>query len=333
MADLHDSKPDLMRLWIPFTVLHVSGQAGIFIILVTIFLSSQVHFHPTIVNFWIAWFIYSVSYSLQLYHSNHEDILDGSSILCRVQAVLVDGASALAGTAALIAVAQVWYSLQRAPLTNTIFKLTQNEIRRRRIIMSFLIALPYLVFIAFGISAYIVNVGSKLKYTSDNGLYCSLHMDEFSRYSIPGFCVAVVMVVVIFEIAIMVKYIKIRRQASSAFPLAERTFPIALAIRVMIFSIVSLLVLCIGVFFMSNNLPSWPYMMQASLPLAAVITFGSQQDLLRAWCFWKPRTAPSTTPKHHVRQFSLDTASTYSSTTDSLGADSSQDMEKVSSIA
>jgi len=64
VLNLHDSEP-LTRLWIPFTVLHVSGQAGIFIILLTIFLSSQVHFHPTIVNFWIAWFIYSVSYSLK----------------------------------------------------------------------------------------------------------------------------------------------------------------------------------------------------------------------------------------------------------------------------
>ncbi|THV07539.1 hypothetical protein K435DRAFT_260649 [Dendrothele bispora CBS 962.96] len=211
-------EPDLGYLWTPFIILHMLGQAGILAILLTIFLSKQVHFHPTIINFWITWFIYSVSYSLQLYRNNREEVLGA------------------------------------------------------------LISLPYLVFIAFGISSYIIGM-RYLHYTGKaNQLYCSLHIDEFSRYSIPAYCVAIITVVIIFEIAIIVKYIQTRRKASSAFPLDDRAFPVSLTIRVMIFSIASLSVLCITVFYLSNELPPWPYMMQASLPLAAVITFGFQES-------------------------------------------------------
>ncbi|KAF5368625.1 hypothetical protein D9758_002267 [Tetrapyrgos nigripes] len=296
--DLPSAKPKLGHLWVPFITLHLIGQVGIVLILLTNSFAKTVHFHPTIVNFSVTWLIYSVSYSLQLYSSHHKRDPDYVGPLCRVQAVLVDGVPALAATAALITVAQIWFSLQRAPSTSSIFKPTLSETRRHRLILAFLIILPYIVFFAFGLASYLYGTRYQNS-TGLNELYCSMDRDEF----IPAYCTAIVVVVIIFQVAIMVKYIKTRRKASDAFPLTDKTFPASLAVRVMIFSVVALLVLCIGVSFMSNDLSSYPYMMQASLPLAAVITFGSQQNLLRVWCFWR-RQPSSDKPGLHVRQTS-----------------------------
>jgi len=112
-----------------------------------------------------------------------------------------------------------------------------------------------------------------------NGLYCSLNVDGFSRYMIPAYCAALMLGLLGFEIAIFVKYWKTRTNASRAFTLLKRDLPFSFLVRMSLFSLASVMVLSVGVFFISDDLIPYPYMLQATLPLLAVVVFG--MDLLQ----------------------------------------------------
>ncbi|KAH7880944.1 uncharacterized protein C8R40DRAFT_1075906 [Lentinula edodes] len=97
-----------------------------------------------------------------------------------------------------------------------------------------------------------------------NGLYCSLHVDGFSRYSIPAYCTVVMTFLLGFEVAISYKYWRTRATTARAFTLLKRDLPFSLILRMLLFSVVSVMVISIGIIYMSNWLVPWPYMMQAT---------------------------------------------------------------------
>ncbi|KAF8922041.1 hypothetical protein CPB85DRAFT_17877 [Mucidula mucida] len=79
------------------------------------------------------------------------------------------------------------------------------------------------------------------------------------------------------------------------------TFTIASAVlgakypEKILFSLYSVVVFSVAISFMSNysRTVAWPYMVEASVPLCAVVIFGSQRDFFDVWCFWRHERPPA----------------------------------------
>ncbi|KAJ3934579.1 MAG: hypothetical protein NXY57DRAFT_659284 [Lentinula lateritia] len=224
------------HLWVPFITLHVVGEVGTMLLLLTYFFSKNVHRHPTLVNFWITWLIYS--------------------------AAMVDGSPSMVVTAGLVAVIQIWKKVHRPP--NSIYKLTSSAKQKSRISLVLFLFVPYMVFLVFSIGSALVGRTDFSLTNPMNGLYCSLHVDGFSRYSIPAYCTVVMTCLLGFEVAISYKYWRTRATTARAFTLLKRDLPFSLILRMLLFSVVSVMVISIGIIYMSNWLVPWPYMMQAT---------------------------------------------------------------------
>ncbi|KAJ4485834.1 hypothetical protein J3R30DRAFT_1413640 [Lentinula aciculospora] len=179
--------PDLAYLWAPFIILHVLAEVGSILLLLTYFFSKNVHRPPTLVNFWITWLIYSVSYSLLLYDKQQYSHPD---TLCRVQAAMVDGSSSMVVTAGLVAVVQP---------PHVIYKSTSTARLKSRIRLVLCLFVPYMVFLAFSVGTALVGRKNFLLTNPMNGLYCSLDVDGFSRYAIPAYCIVVMTCLLGFE--------------------------------------------------------------------------------------------------------------------------------------
>ncbi|KAE9398436.1 hypothetical protein BT96DRAFT_994787 [Gymnopus androsaceus JB14] len=206
--------------------------------------------------------------------------------LCRVQAAMVDGSSSMVATAGFVAVS--------AELPQSIYSSTSTERKASRIQLVLGLFVPYAVFLTFSIWSALVGKQNFQLFNPMNGLYCSLHVDGFSRYGIPAYCTAIMIVLLCLQVAILVKYWQTRAKASRAFTLLKREIPFSLILRMSLFSVASILVFSTGVLFMSDLLTPWPYIVEAALPLLAVCIFGTQKDLVAVWaCRRHPKKIPS----------------------------------------
>ncbi|KIK70710.1 hypothetical protein GYMLUDRAFT_288200 [Collybiopsis luxurians FD-317 M1] len=248
------------------------------VLLLTYFFSKNVHRPCTLVNFWITWLIYSISYSLLLYDRQQYTTPD---TLCRIQATMVDGSSALVATSGFAAIIQIWLQVQSPSQFTSSFTSIKRTSSRIKLVPG--LAAPYAVFLAFAIGSALVGKKNFHLVKPTNGLYCSLNVDGLARYSIPAYCTAIIFGLLGFEVAILLKYWKSRVKTSKAFILLKREVSLSLIMRMSLFSLASLMVLSIGIVYMSNWLSAWSYMIQAALPLLAAVVFGTQKELLVVW--------------------------------------------------
>ncbi|KAJ3977862.1 hypothetical protein EV361DRAFT_392319 [Lentinula raphanica] len=287
--------PDLAYLWTPFITLHVLGEAGSILLLLTYLASKNVYRHPTLINFWITWIIYSISYSVLLY--DREQYIHPDT-LCRVQAAMVDGSPSMVVTAGLVSVIQLWVRIRMSPQSTYKTQSTAKQRLQFRLVLCLLI--PYVVFFAFAIGSALVGRENFSLTNPMNGLYCSLHIDGFSRYGIPAYCIAVMTCLISFEVAISINYWHTRSNASRAFTLLKREVPFSLILRMLLFSGISVMIITISIIYMSNWLVPWPYLTQATLPLLSVCIFGTQKDLLTTWACWRRSST-----KPHFKRFHI----------------------------
>jgi len=283
-----------------YLVLHiVGGQVGLPIIIATLLTSKKVARHPTLVNFFCTWVIYSIVYCILLYSGQRHQ---PPSILCEVQSALVHGASPMCVVATLALVIQLWSTLREPPLqrTTVLSRSRWPSTLRLRIML----VVPYIVFVTFVILTALLQRRKGVVVGSWTGLYCTLEGEMIVRYAVPAFCTATLVIIVGFEVAIVVRYFRMQRTISGKFPLADTQKWTAMIIRVFAFSVYTLVTLCAGVLFLSGNTSPWPYMVQAALPLSALLVFGTQKDIFLIWVFWKPYPAipPFDIPPKHPQQ-------------------------------
>ncbi|KAK0505653.1 hypothetical protein EDD18DRAFT_1342019 [Armillaria luteobubalina] len=266
-----------------FIALHiVGGQVGLPIILLTWAFSKRVVRHPTLVNLWIAFIVYSVSYCIILYSGQGDAATTSYSNICLVQSAMIYGAPPMSAVAGLLV---IWQTFQEPSFSTTPTKWPNS--------VKIFLVLPYLVFLIFAFTAGILGMLHPERIYNLNGLYCSLHSANFSHYVVPIFCVTVMSMMVILEVILVVRYYRMWAHTSRVFPLASRRTSPSLLLRVLLFDVYSVVVFSVAVFFLSDFQTHWPYMIQASVPLTAVAVFGSQADLFRAWCFWRPANTSS----------------------------------------
>ncbi|KAK0198875.1 hypothetical protein F5146DRAFT_1021335 [Armillaria mellea] len=252
-----------------FIALHiVGGQVGLPIILLTWAFSKSVVRHPTLVNLWISFIVYSISYCILLYSGQVDTAPASPSNICLVQTAMIYGAPPMSAVAGLLVVCQIWQTFQEPSFSTTPTKWPNS--------VKIFLVLPYLVFFIFALAAGILGILHPEHIYNLNGLYCSLHSANFSRYVVPTFCVAVMSMMAILEVILVVRYYRMWAHTSRVFPLASRRTSPSLLLRVLLFDVYSFVVFSVAIFFLSDFQTHWPYMVQASVPLTAVAVFGSQ---------------------------------------------------------
>ncbi|KAI4528319.1 hypothetical protein K525DRAFT_276279 [Schizophyllum commune Loenen D] len=253
---ISDSVPNLQRLTALYTFLHVAGGlVGLPIIIATVVLSRHASRHPTMINLFISLFIYSLSYLLLIFGRQQEEQFDPAgkpSALCQAQQALVHGAPTMASTAGLVVVIQS-------------------------------LVLPYVVFVAYTVASAVLGAKYPETVNASNGLYCTILKDPFRHYAVPGYTAVALLFVIIFEVLAGIKLYKSWTSISRMFPMARRQTTIYMFTRVVVFNVYSIITLSASAIFLADALSAWPYFVQAGLPLAAVVVFGTQKDLLQAW--------------------------------------------------
>ncbi|KAH7930427.1 hypothetical protein BV22DRAFT_63183 [Leucogyrophana mollusca] len=254
-------------------LLVAGGQVGLPIIVCTAIFSRRLAWHPTLINFCVTWIVYSVVYCLYLYSGGNRE--NPPSRICIVQASMVHGAAPMAAVGGLLVVIHTWAMVQH-------FERYSLERMPRTLRMVLMIAPPYVVFLAFSISAGILGSKYSKLISAANGLYCTTDNGLLDTV-VPSFCAVVMFLVLCFEVAICVQYLRRRILVKRAFPLAERPTSRSSVFRVGLFCAYSFIALTTSILFSIGLKTAPAFMFPAALPSASTLVFGLQKDIVAAW--------------------------------------------------
>lgn len=283
----------LAHIWLG---LHVAGgQIGLPLLILTFLFSRWSIGRPkylTLINFCFTWVVYSVSYCLLLFADQADSNTTTPSNLCLAQAALIHGAPPMCSIAGLLMVVQLW--LVQINVHRTDYRHTRSI--SDRCLNVIMILPPYFFFLAFTMLTLWYGMREEDLILSLNGAYCSSQSRDFSLI-VPIFCAVVMACVIFVEGAIFYNWYKTRIEVDDIYakyqpddlaPIItkkylQRRLSISLILRVSLFTIYAIAGLSACVVFVSNLKSPFPYMVEASLPLAAFFIFGTQKDVLEFW--------------------------------------------------
>ncbi|TFK30901.1 hypothetical protein FA15DRAFT_751890 [Coprinopsis marcescibilis] len=271
--------PDLSRLAPVFLSLHITGgQICLPLLIVTCFYSKSVFRHPVLVNFLCTWVFHSITCCLLFYG---KQVGNPPGSLCFAQSAIMHGTLPMCATSTLVLVVQAWSMFHQPELGCKKWSPSPGLIAK--------LLVPYIVFLVFAIITAVLQSRNPQYVSSANGIYCTYYKDPFRRLGTGIFSITLLALIIMFEIAVGIRYFCMWRQISNVFPLAVRSTSPALIVRLVIFNLYSLFSLGAGIVFLYGKPPSWPYMVHAGLPLMVALVFGCQKDILLAWSFWKQK--------------------------------------------
>ncbi|THU97955.1 hypothetical protein K435DRAFT_49036 [Dendrothele bispora CBS 962.96] len=296
-------EPSLVKVFIAFQMVALVGSLLTFI---TAF-SSSVRRHPTWYNFLASWIISCISYSL-LFFGGELNEPKPSIGLCMTQASLIYAAPPLfvspcslrinaiikpvklddfsRSTAAttLGLVVQIWFTVRNL--------LSKNPMIGQSFWTTLILALPWLLWcgvIAESVG-FALSEPSSIRKTG-SGMYCN------TGIPIPGRVSAVLAALhlipaVIIEVLI---FLSLRKNWAA---MKQRKNTMSMIIRVFGFSVFGVFALALSLFFVFTiHHGADLNIVVATIPVAAVLIFGSQSDLLNVYMFWKrKRQAPLALP-------------------------------------
>ncbi|EJC98875.1 uncharacterized protein FOMMEDRAFT_23277 [Fomitiporia mediterranea MF3/22] len=288
--------PDVNKYKALFIFLQVfGGQIGMPLFVGTMLLSSSVKRHLTLVNFCVSWIIYSIVYCLTIYHD--VDRFTGvASRLCVAQAGLVHGVVPLAVVTYCSLHIQVWMGV-RCAFDQSCWLQTH----KKKVLITLFIA-PYVVFIAFSVGALVMCLKYPDLIDRTGSYYCTINYNPLV-YAVPGFAAGVIAIMIILEIIIGITLVRRWKAVRSSQRLNAAS--ISMIVRIAIFSVYGFATLAACAAFLARSLSIWPYLVQASLPTAVFLMFGTRRDVWQAWCFWQ-RHQPS---HYHHRSTSSSSSS------------------------
>ncbi|KAF7353831.1 hypothetical protein MVEN_01068700 [Mycena venus] len=249
------------------------GHVGMPLLLLTATFSKKVQRNPMLINFCVTWLIYATSFTLVLYAGKQVGP-EPPAELCIIQAAFVYGAPVMASMAVLSLVLHLWLSLQTG----------KGVLARAAGGWCFMLLLgsPYVLFLAFSVTMVILgslkqDAVSRSRYL----FYCTINLPYVN--AVPATSGFIMLAIILFEVLTGIELYRRRK----AFKTMGRTQhdgpPIHLFIRVGIFNLYSVLALVGCIAFWASAGDTLPYFIQASLPTAAFIIIGTQEDFLCAW--------------------------------------------------
>ncbi|KIY69179.1 hypothetical protein CYLTODRAFT_452896 [Cylindrobasidium torrendii FP15055 ss-10] len=289
-----------------YVALHLAGgHIALPILILTAVFAKSVHAHPTLVNLWFSWVVYSVASSFMLYGAGHTS---DERALCQASQTLIHSTGPMTTTAGLMVVYQIWHTIEEPSQMKRLPFRSKWSLGTK-----VSLAIPYIVLVAFSLTYSLYGTKNPANVIlSQTGLYCSLDNSSlFMKYGATSYCAFMLASILVIEAAILVRFGRMWSQISRIFPLASRNTSFFLIFRVAVFTLYSVVAFSVAALLAPQHDPSgWPYLVQASVPLAAAVVFGTQSDILNAWLFWRKEPSRPATPRVHV---DLDTVSVGSS--------------------
>lgn len=280
MVDLYTSLPpsNLKHLISVYLFLLIAGGHILLpVIVTTALLHRKLCWHPTLINLCVTWVFYSIIHCLYLYTGN--DVHPRYQMVCTVQAAMIYGAAPMATVAVVGVAIHTWTTMQN-------FENHSFEKFPRWLCKFLMVSPPYMVFAGFSIGALILIKLHDRSARPFNGLFCTSYVHSLAL-AVPGFCVAMMGLVLCFEAAITIQYYHRWKRIKNSFPLlAPRRPSSTLIFRVGLFCLYSWVALMAGIVFLTKQpIAEIYFMVPAALPLTSALVFGLQKDLL---CIWFP---------------------------------------------
>ncbi|PAV22785.1 hypothetical protein PNOK_0274200 [Pyrrhoderma noxium] len=287
--DLHGLAPAWLGLHI------AGGQVGLPFLVLTLLLSRKFMGRPkflTLINFCVTWIVYSISYCLLLFAGEANSDTETPSNLCLAQAALIHGAPPMCAVAGLEMVIQLW--LVQKHFHQSDFRYTRNL--PTWWFNTLVVIPPYVNFLGFTLLTLWHGAHNSNVVLSLNRAYCSSQSRDFSLI-VPIFCAIVMAGIITVECAIFYNWYKTRMEVNELFTRYQpddfsrviskdyfnRKLSLSIILRVSLFTVYAVAGLSACLVFVSNINSPFPYMVEASLPLAAFLVFGTQQDVLDFW--------------------------------------------------
>ncbi|KAF5343338.1 hypothetical protein D9758_014169 [Tetrapyrgos nigripes] len=268
-----------------FLALQLIGLIGSVVVLLTAPFSS-VGRQMTWYNFFISWMVFCTSYLL-LFFAGQDHNPEPPFALCLTQSSLTYAAPPFASSATLCLVVQLYF--------NVYTSLTGKRIKGERFWNLMILILPYVIFAIVMIESLVVGLLLKESHFSTIS-YCSLET------VVPGRLTAALVVLFIVPVLVLNVIIYRRLKKCSSVLRTARAFR-TMFIRVTIFSAFGLISVVAGLLFFfvvfmedsDNGLADLDIVL-ACIPTAAVLIFGTHEDLLKTWLFWKKRKVSPASP-------------------------------------
>jgi len=263
----------LLHIWM---ALQLVGVIFLPLALLVIVLSPSVKRNPTVTNLLNTWFLSAIIFLL-LFFAGKDTGPEPPIALCIAQSSLVYASIPMNSTAALSLVLDLWFTVQIA--LNPTWGRSWARWR-----MPLLLAAPYVACLIYFIAA----LAASIQFPEDisrarNFFYCSLDGHGIGHFT-GIFCSVVMFIVVVLECIVGVKMYRNWRVARTGEGLS-----ISNTIRITAFSAYGALAGISALISIWRPDDPLPYMVLATLPIAAFLVFGTQKDILKA-CFFCKRS-------------------------------------------
>lgn len=271
--DNGDQRSPLPALFLVFQIL--GGQVGMPLILVIIFLSRQIVRHAIFVNFCVTWVLFSLSYVLLLYvgQNGNPDLPFG---LCVTQAAMIYGSPAMTSVSSLVFVTHIFLMLREA-----VYQYPPPTWQKLRLVV--MLAVPYLVYMAIFTLA-ILSGNNNPQRVHYSRFYCNIELREvtYTASGVSGLAVLASIAIEILTAVTLSRHWRAFRKIG-----AKSGLSLGLLIRALVFTFCGVLALLTSLAFIADFTSPVPEIVLACLPVAALLVFGTQADILRPWCFWR----------------------------------------------
>jgi len=261
-----------LDVWIGFQL--VGGLILLPAAIITSVVSLRVNRNPTVTNLMLCWAISSFNCCLLFFAGQHRGP-EPDKALCQAQSILLYATVPMTATSVFCLVLNLWITIKIAfePLWASRF------IRWR---YHFLLGLPYLMALVFGTAAAVLATTFPEDVTRDRKFfYCTIGGGHDIGIGTTIFATSLLAAVLVMETHVAIVVFRnwcIVRNNHYGWDM----------LRIVIFSFYGILSetsAFVNLTYPSNPLP---YIVLATVPLAAFLVFGTQKEILRVWCFWKP---------------------------------------------
>ncbi|KAH9965477.1 hypothetical protein BC827DRAFT_859959 [Russula dissimulans] len=263
----------LFAVWFSFQI--VGGHFLIPILIVT-FLLRKARRDATLINFGMTITLTSISNCLLLY--THQYLgPEPNKTLCIVQAATFGASAPMCSVATLTTVVQIRSRMKLKPV---------------RWLPAMLIA-PYIVFIIFLIPTLLLGFRRPDTVTrARRTFYCSIESRDLSLVTI-AFTSTNVIIAVGLGAMLSYQICNFLRILSQTRRLQISIIP--LAIRLILFMMYLFIALLTSLWSIRDNFTYIRDIYSSTLGVVYFLTFGTQRDVFRAWCFWRKDDAGSKT--------------------------------------
>ncbi|KAI0749226.1 hypothetical protein C8Q80DRAFT_1160745 [Daedaleopsis nitida] len=276
-APIQETQQDLTEVRV-FMTFQIIGGIGLLAVLLTAIFASKVYRHFTWLNFCITWLIYCISYTLLGFSGQQTSPKPPSYPLCLAQASMIYAAPVLVAMSTFSLVLQLWFTLSNALQPP---KQKQRDTLRN---IALLLA-PYIAWLGFVIGILVIGTERpELVVRAGHFVYCTISGGKAGNITaIVTAAILCIMVVLDLYIGAML-YRNWRALRGSDRP---GQIPFSLVVRIAIFSFVCVIGIGCTMVFLSNVSYIAGNIIISLMPVIAFLVFGTQQDILNVWLFWR----------------------------------------------